>query len=186
MNQEIVNPDTCISQFDSSIIDRISRNAEQIKAGMQKIIDRYHINMKKSYKMIALVKKIIEIISNNYFNGSYIFTDDLNKSLQIIDTAFEAYFKDISYFRKLKELKKTVTNFENSIENFSQIIEIFASTIEDIANQVKNETDESKIEMINLRLGLESKLFNISVNIESHIKNPGLLKCTNFIILFLI
>ena len=60
MNQETENPDTCISQFDSSIIDRISRNIEQIKAGLQRFIDHYHKNLQKSYKMLTLVMKIIE------------------------------------------------------------------------------------------------------------------------------
>ncbi|KAK8842585.1 hypothetical protein M9Y10_025443 [Tritrichomonas musculus] len=180
INLESNKQEYVVSPLESKFIEQISCKSDQVEA----IVGKFSAILKIKYftpnirSMIESTKKMMSIIQQNlgYLNDTELFRDDFNKSIHIVDMAYDCYIKSLnSIVDPIKELK--LINFlKINIDSFAQSIIIFSSIFQDVINDISKAVQlkerQSVIDLINTRLGLESALFNFSVDVQPSNESP--------------
>lgn len=156
--------------LDIEFIRQISNKTKKLEAILFNIAEKQKLtNFGPNIKnMIESTTKILQIISNNldYLNNTDIFKEDFNKSIHVIDNAYEAYIKVMNSITNIQKESKLINQMKINIDNFAQSIIIFSSIFEEIMNEISNTSKCDEIELINTHIGLESALFNFAVYVE--------------------
>ena len=161
---------------DSDIFDKILNKTSELS----KIIHDNASIKNQNYctnfnEMIESTKSIINTIKRNrdYFSGPEIFNEDLTKSIYIIDKSYEAYLKSFSFIISSQQQEILNNNLQISINNFAKSIITFSSIIKEISDlRFSKEISQDILDIINLRIGIESSLFNFAVNVKETNEDP--------------
>lgn len=162
-----------MSEERNSVLDTKTIQNVLVKANELRVLIHNYINKERKQdfcpkytEMCESTDKMMNLILQNsdYIKGTDIFYEDFSLSISIIQTAYESYVKSMNY---IAEIQKTdvIQTLQVSIDIFAQSIMVFSSIIEEIMNQIA-ESKETTRNIIKIRLGLESSLFNFSVSIE--------------------
>lgn len=174
MSQESIEENIQITPIDSSFINQVKSNAQQIESISTNLSSQMKLKsfVPSMKSMIDSTIKMMEIVSQNldYLNNTEIFQEDFNKAMNVINTAYSSYLKCLTSITDTKSEHSLIHKIILDIENFSQSISIFSTVFGEIMNE--HSQKDHDINLINTRIGLESALFNFAVKIESTDEKP--------------
>ena len=167
-------------------VDLIVKMVDEIKISLQQnSFGLYYNLMIESTKKMALT--IID--SCNILLQIDLFKCDFSKSLKIINNYLDCFLKSLNLINDYQDQKKLISQIQVEINSYSQYFLIFSFNFIGIMEKIhKNKSNSNEIAFQFNRLGIESVLFNLSVNLESSNEFPyfkskftEIYKCYNII-----
>lgn len=123
-------------------------------------------SIKQDYQvMFKSIERIKDLISENldFFNNSEVFSEDFKKAMKRIDLSLDCYSKSFQMNIKNKSNKSITAQIQKDFILFSQLLLLFSTNLSNIYEKINNEKKHANSLV---SLGIESVLFNLSVNIK--------------------
>ena len=120
--------------------------------------------------LIRSIEKTKNILSGNldFFNKSEIFSNDFKKSIYQIDLSLNCFLKSLKLIDNAKENKLILEQIHKDFHLFSQLLLIFINNFINIYKNYQEQNNPNKL----IQLGIESVLFNLTINIKSYDQKP--------------
>ena len=158
------------TQFITNSLDNIKQLESKIK-NFECFTSDEHFYAKFKQMMQAADEMMLTINKNSVFLNNKTFSVDFFKSITKINTAFIAYLQSLNNIDSQKIEKAYVAKIQSDIYEFSLCLIIFSSNFQEIIKQVINlqnssESQNDELNNLKTRLGIESSLFNFSVDVH--------------------